>query len=79
MRGMAWVGKIFERGCWQCDEGRLMEMEMLDVCAIDNTWVGKGDNNKCGWVTRATQATLAWRRTLWASARIAKLAPRFKF
>jgi hypothetical protein len=31
MRGMAWVGRVFERGCWECNDDCLMEMEMLDA------------------------------------------------
>lgn len=77
MRGMAWVGRVFERGCWEGNDGRLMEMEMLDARdtgSVDGTWED-GDDNEKG--SRATRATLAWRRTLWGSTRIAKFVPGF--
>ncbi|KAH9171504.1 hypothetical protein EDB89DRAFT_1108247 [Lactarius sanguifluus] len=77
MRGMAWVGRVFERGCWEGNDSRLMEMEMLDACdaeSVDGTWEDDDDNEKA---SRATRATLAWRRTVWASTRIAKIVPGF--
>ncbi|KAH9053859.1 hypothetical protein EDB87DRAFT_1676684 [Lactarius vividus] len=77
MRGMAWVGRVFERGCWEGNDGRLMEMEMLDACdaeSVDGMWEDDDDNEKA---SRATRATLAWRRTVWASTRIAKIVPGF--
>ncbi|KAH9028113.1 hypothetical protein EDB85DRAFT_2074672 [Lactarius pseudohatsudake] len=78
MRGMAWVGRVFERGCWEGNDNRLMEMEMLDACdaeSVDGTWEDDDDNNEKA--SRATRATLAWRRTVWASTRIAKIVPGF--
>ncbi|KAI9455599.1 hypothetical protein BJY52DRAFT_638264 [Lactarius psammicola] len=81
MRGMAWVGRVFERGCWEGNEGRLMEMEMLDARdasaeSVDGMWEDDDDNDKA---SRATRATLAWRRTIWASTRIAKIVPGFEW
>jgi hypothetical protein len=56
-----------------------MEMEMLDerdVPAADGMWEDDDDNDKAN---RPTRATLAWRRTLWASTRIAKFVPGFEW
>ena len=77
MRGMAWVGRVFERGCWEGNDSRLMEMEMLDsrdAESVDGMWEDDDDNDKG---SRATRATLAWRRTVWASTRVAKFVPGF--
>ncbi|KAH9057140.1 hypothetical protein EDB83DRAFT_2390413 [Lactarius deliciosus] len=63
MRGMAWVGRVFERGCWEGNDE-----------SVDGTWEDDDDNEKA---SRATRATLAWRRTVWASTRIAKIVPGF--
>jgi protein SMG6 len=79
MRGMAWVGRVFERGCWEVNEGRLMETEMLNACDakfIHGMWEDNHDNDKGSCATRAI---LAWRRTVWASTRIAMFVPGFTF
>ena len=81
LRGMAWVGRVFERGSWDGNEGRLMEMEMLDerdapAESVDGMWEDDNDNDNS---SRPTRATLAWRRTVWASIRIAKFVPGFRW
>ena len=78
LRGMAWVGRVFERGCWEGNDGRLMEMEMLDerdapAESVEGMWEDDDDNDK----TTRPRATLAWRRAVWASTRIAKFVPGF--
>ena len=83
MRGMAWVGRVFERGCWEGSEGRLMEMEMLDkrdpppAESAEGTWEDDDENDKAGRTTRPP--SLAWRRVVWASVRIAKFVPGFEW
>jgi protein SMG6 len=79
VRGMAWLGRIFERGYWEGSEGHLMEMEMLDACdppseTSDGMWEDDDDNND-----KPSRATLAWRRTIWASAHIAKIVSGFRW
>jgi protein SMG6 len=79
IRGMGWVGRVvFERGCWDGSEGRLMEMEMLDErdAPVDGMWEDDDDNDKAG---RPNRPTLAWRRAMWASVRVAKFVPGFEW
>ncbi|KAI9433991.1 hypothetical protein H4582DRAFT_1983834 [Lactarius indigo] len=54
MRGMAWVGRVFERGCWEGNDGP------RDAESVDGMWEDDDDNDK---TSRPTRATLAWRRT----------------
>ncbi|KAI9445667.1 hypothetical protein BJY52DRAFT_1228797 [Lactarius psammicola] len=49
MRRMAWVGRIFECGCWEGNVGRLVETEMLCACdpsaeSVDGMWEDDEDN-----------------------------------
>ena len=79
IRGMAWPGRIFERGSWEGSESPLMEMEMLDARdpqseTLDGMWEDDDDNND-----KPSRATLAWRRTFWASTKIAKIVPGFRW
>ncbi|KAI0303402.1 hypothetical protein B0F90DRAFT_1911396 [Multifurca ochricompacta] len=78
VRGMAWPGRLFERGFWDGVEGRLMEMEMLDARdvpteTLDGTWEDDDDNDK------SSRAILAWRRAIWASAKLTKIVPGFRW
>ena len=78
IRGMAWPGRIFERGFWEGHEGSLMEMEMLDTReppseTLDVMWEDDDDKND------KPRSILAWRRAIWASTKIAKVALGFRW
>ncbi|KAI0262907.1 hypothetical protein BC834DRAFT_889594 [Gloeopeniophorella convolvens] len=79
VRGMAWSGRhVFERGFWDGCGGRLMEMEMLDAVdapgetPADGVWNDDEDD-------KPTRAQLAWRRTAWAGAKLARFVPGFRW
>jgi protein SMG6 len=82
IRGMAWHGRLFERGFWDGKEDQLMEMEMLDARnspaeAVDGDgmWEDEEENEK----PKQSRATLAWRRALWAGMKIANKVSGFRW
>jgi hypothetical protein len=84
MRGMVWPGRLFERGFWDGGEGQLMEMEMLDArdplsetLDEDGMWEDDLDENDKPSREKPSRATLAWRRTMWACTKIAKVVSGF--
>ena len=79
IRGMAWYGRLFERGYWDGNDDLLMEMEMLDACnapAEDGMWEDDVEENK---KLKPSRATLAWRRTMWAGGKIADKVSGFRW
>jgi len=86
IRGMAWPGRLFERGFWDASEGQLMEMEMLDARDTppdaldeDGMWEDDLDDSDKPSREKPSRATLAWRRTMWACTKIAKVVPGFRW
>jgi protein SMG6 len=86
IRGMLWPGRLFERGFWDCGEGHLMEMEMLDArdspseaSADDGMWEDDVDDNDKPCREKPSRTTLAWRRTMWACTKIAKVVSGFRW
>lgn len=86
IRGMGWHGRIFERGSWDGNDGQLMEMEMLDArnplsesSDGDGMWEDDFDENDKPSREKPSRATLAWRRTIWTSAKIAKVVSGFRW
>ena len=82
IRGMAWHGRLFERGFWDGKEDQLMEMEMLDARNSpaeamdgDGMWEDEEENEK----PKPSRATLAWRRALWAGMKIANKVSGFRW
>jgi hypothetical protein len=83
IRGMAWHGRLFQRGYWDGNDDQQMEMEMLDAhCPPVETADGDGmweddlgENEK----HKPSRATLAWRRTMWASVKIANKVSGFRW
>jgi protein SMG6 len=82
IRGMAWHGRLFERGFWDGNEDQLMEMEMLDARNSpaeamdgDGMWEDDEENEK----PKPSRATLAWRRALWAGMKIANKVSGFRW
>jgi protein SMG6 len=78
IRGLAWPGRIFERGSWEGHDGSLMEMEMLDTHdppseTLDVMWEDDDEKND------KPRSILAWRRVIWASTKIAKVALGFRW
>jgi protein SMG6 len=81
IRGMAWHGRLFERGFWDGNEDQLMEMEMLDARnspaeAMDGDGMWEDDENE---KPKPSRATLAWRRALWAGMKIASKVSGFRW
>jgi hypothetical protein len=83
IRGMAWHGRLFERGYWDGNDDQLMEMEMLDArnpqteaSDGDGMWEDDVDENE---KPKPSRATLAWRRTMWAGLRIASKVSGFRW
>ncbi len=82
IRGMAWHGRVFERGFWDGNEDQLMEMEMLDArnppAAMDGDgmWEEDEENEK---KPKPSRTTLAWRRALWAGMKIASKVSGFRW
>ena len=83
IRGMAWYGRLFERGYWDGNDDQLMEMEMLDGCNSpaeasdgDGMWEDDQEENE---KPKSSRATLAWRRTMWASMKIADKVSGFRW
>ena len=83
IRGMAWYGRLFERGYWDGNDDQLMEMEMLDACNSpaeasdgDGMWEDDQQENE---KPKPRRATLAWRRTMWASMKIADRVSGFRW
>ena len=84
IRGMVWPGRLFERGFWDGGEGHLMEMEMLDArdseaSVDDGMWEDDVDEGNKPSREKPSRATLAWRRTMWACTKIAKVVPGFRW
>ena len=86
IRGMVWPGRLFERGFWDCGEGHLMEMEMLDArdtpskaSSDDGMWEDDLDESDKPGREKPSRTTLAWRRTMWACSKIAKVVPGFRW
>jgi hypothetical protein len=85
IRGMAWYGRLFERGYWDGNDDQLMEMEMLDGCnspaeASDGDGMWEDDQEeKENEKPKPSRATLAWRRTMWASMKIADKVSGFRW
>jgi len=82
IRGMAWHGRLFERGFWDGNEEQLMEMDMLDAGNSpaeamdgDGMWEEDEENEK----PKPSRATLAWRRALWAGMKIANKVSGFRW
>jgi len=83
---MVWPGRPFERGFWDCSEGHLMEMEMLDVrdfpsdaSVDDGMWeddVGEEDKPSR---EKPSRVMLAWQRTKWACTKITKVVLGFRW
>jgi hypothetical protein len=81
IRGMAWHGRrLFERGYWDDNDDQLMEMEMLDARTppgeADSMWEDDLDENE---KPKPSRATLAWRRTMWASLKISNKVSGFRW
>jgi hypothetical protein len=86
IRGMVWPGRLFERGFWDGGDGHLMEMEMLDArdstseaSVDDGMWEDDLDEGNKPSREKPSRATLAWRRTMWACTKIAKVVPGFRW
>ena len=82
MLGMVWPGQLFEGGFRDGGEGQLMEVEMLDahnplpqVLDEDGMWEDDLDANDKLACEKPSWAMLAWRRTMWACMKIAKVVP----
>jgi hypothetical protein len=82
IRGMAWHGRLFERGFWDGNDDQLMEMEMLEARKSpaeamdgDGMWEDENENEK----PKPSRATLAWRRALWAGVKIANKVSGFRW
>jgi len=60
MHGIVWPGRFFEPRILDCGEGRLVEVEMFDVC---NPLLESSDEDGM-WKMTLTKITITARRTL---------------